>query len=69
MAVNYPRAWQLIEGTPFEIHHPNCSYVTSEGCILCDCDVLEKHPETLDPDNFYTLNGEIMKKEDKRKVL
>jgi len=48
MSVDYPRAWEIARATPFEEHHPECSYRTQKGGFLCDCDVLWQHPEYRD---------------------
>lgn len=53
MTVDFPRAFQLIENTKLEDHHPECSW---HHGILCDCDILMKHPEVLD-DVMHTLDG------------
>jgi D-arabinose 1-dehydrogenase-like Zn-dependent alcohol dehydrogenase len=55
MSVDYPRAWELVLNTLPETHHPECSFRVT-GCILCDCDVLLKHPEYLD-DSLHTIGG------------
>ena len=35
-------------GSPPEYHHNKCSFNQTDGVILCDCDILMKHPETWD---------------------
>ena len=52
MSVDYPRAWQIVMSTNPEDHHPECSFRITDGSILCDCDVLMKHPDVLDK-NFH----------------
>lgn len=48
MTVDYPRAWQIARTKPASKHHRKCSYRVTSGCVLCDCDVLMKHPDVLD---------------------
>ena len=48
MSIDYPRAWQIVMETNPEDHHPDCSFRVTDGAILCDCDILNKYPETLD---------------------
>lgn len=48
MSVDYPRAWQITREQPADAHHEDCSYRATRGGILCDCEVLTKHPEYLD---------------------
>lgn len=59
VSVDIPRAWQISDMTPREYHHNKCSYNTH--LMLCDCDVLFKHPEQLS-DNFYGKDGVIIKR-------
>ena len=63
MSVDIPRGWQITEMTAPEYHHNNCSYNTHR--MLCDCDVLFKHPEQLS-DVFYGKGGVEIKAEDKK---
>ena len=58
MSVDYPRAWQICKGTEREYHHNDCSY--NQQLLLCDCDILFKHPEYLDDENFYGEDGHII---------
>lgn len=46
MSVDFPRAWQITRSKPIESHNPKCSWAIHR--LLCDCDVLMKHPETTD---------------------
>jgi hypothetical protein len=48
MGVDFPRAWQIARATPVDNHDPKCSYRVMNGGLLCDCDVLNKHPEAVD---------------------
>lgn len=66
MSVDYQRAWQITEKSRMDGHDPECSWRVT-GYLLCDCDVLEKHPETLDTKHLYTKDGKIYV--DKRKSL
>lgn len=43
--MDFPRAWEIARATPVEEHNPRCSYVQTDGAVLCDCDVLNLHPE------------------------
>lgn len=47
MAIDFPRAWQIVKASKVRDHHLECSYLASEGCVLCDCDVIYKHPEVF----------------------
>jgi hypothetical protein len=62
VSVDFPRAWELVAGTELSQHHPGCSYRQTERALLCDCDVLYQHPETLD-DVMHTRGGVIYKAE------
>lgn len=42
--MDFPRAWEISNAVAVEYHHDKCS--THAG-MLCDCDVLFKHPEYL----------------------
>jgi hypothetical protein len=57
MSVDYPRAWEIARAAPLESHHSKCSFSVSKGGILCDCDVVYRHPEYLD-DVLQTSGGE-----------
>ncbi len=48
MSVDFPRAWELAAATRLAEHHPKCSYRQTGRALLCDCDVLSQHPETVD---------------------
>ena len=45
MSVDFPRGWEITRASKIEDHHQKCSWRT-DG-LLCDCDVLMKHPETV----------------------
>jgi hypothetical protein len=57
MSVDYPRGWQLARAVPFTLHDPACSYRQTTGAILCDCEVVMGHEETLDPERMFGLDG------------
>jgi hypothetical protein len=63
MSIDFPRAWQLAMAVPFTDHDPKCNHRRSEGCLLCDCEVVTKHPEYLS-DVFYGKDGVVIKKQD-----
>jgi hypothetical protein len=48
MSVDFPRAWQITRETRPNEHDLRCSYVQTDGTLLCDCCVLMQHPEYLD---------------------
>lgn len=50
MTVDYPRAWAISRSVVPEKHHEKCSTRQTNGAILCDCDVLFKHPDYLSND-------------------
>ena len=56
MSVDFPRAWEIARATPMEQHHPECSFRQTSGAILCDCAVINEHPEYLD-DVLQTAGG------------
>lgn len=44
--IDFPRAWEIARSVPPQEHpHPKCSFRQTDGALLCDCDVLFKHPE------------------------
>lgn len=43
--MDFPTAWAIARRTAPEYHHNDCSFNTTTGAILCDCDVLTKSPE------------------------
>jgi hypothetical protein len=56
--MDYPRAWQICKESKMEDHHPKCSYRVMG--LLCDCDVITKHPEygaALMPKELTAENG------------
>jgi hypothetical protein len=59
MSIDFPRGWQITHATAPEQHHAECSYATHR--MLCDCDVLFKHPEYLDKDVFYGKDGQVIR--------
>jgi hypothetical protein len=59
MSVDFPRAWQISQSASMKKHHPKCSYRQTDGALLCDCDVLYKHPELVD-DILQTLDGVVI---------
>lgn len=65
MSVDIPRGWEITRATEREYHHNNCSYNTHG--MLCDCNVLFKHPEQLDKVNFYGAGGVIIRKNQEAK--
>ena len=36
MSLDFPRAWELARAAAPEAHHPECSYMQSNGGLLCD---------------------------------
>lgn len=38
--MDYPTAWAFVKSTDPADHHERCSWRTTNGCLLCDCDVL-----------------------------
>lgn len=38
--MDYPTAWAFVKDTDPADHHERCSWRTTNGCLLCDCDVL-----------------------------
>lgn len=59
MSLDFPRAWQLARAVDFSDHHPACSFVKTRGGILCDCDVINQHPEFLDKSKMFTSEGKV----------
>lgn len=47
MALDFPRAWQIARENPIEQHDPRCSYAQTTGALLCDCFIINKHPDML----------------------
>lgn len=43
--IDFPHAWMIARRTAPECHHNECSFNTTGGAILCDCEVLTKSPE------------------------
>ncbi len=63
MSIDIPRGWQITEMTAREYHHNKCSY--NQALMLCDCDVIFRHPEFLDEENFYGVDGVIIERDPK----
>lgn len=61
MSIDFPRAWQICEASKDYEHDPRCSWIQAR--MLCDCDVVMKHPEQVDPVNFYGKDGVLIQKE------
>lgn len=40
VVMDYPAAWAFVRATDPAIHHDHCSWRTTNGALLCDCDVL-----------------------------
>lgn len=62
MSVDFPRAWEITQATEREYHHNQCSYNTHG--LLCDCNVLMKHAETVDKQYFYGAGGRIINRQE-----
>lgn len=43
--MDFPAAWAIARATEPEYHHNKCSFNVTSGALLCDCDVLFKHPQ------------------------
>lgn len=48
MSVDFPRAWEIAKAQPFTKHHEECSYRVTQGGCLCDCPILNNHPDAID---------------------
>lgn len=59
MSIDFPRAWQICEASKDEDHDRRCSWIQAR--MLCDCDVVMKHPEQLDKDRFFGKDGTLIK--------
>ena len=62
MSLDFPRAWQIAGQTDSAYHHNDCSYNKTSGALLCDCNIINKHPEMLDKSILYTTDGKISKR-------
>ena len=62
MTIDYPRGWQLCEQSKLEDHHERCSWRTDR--MLCDCDVVMRHPEQLERGVLYGKDGKVLKRYD-----
>lgn len=67
MSVDFPRAWQITRATEPEYHHNQCSY--NQAGMLCDCNILMQHPETLSTEFFYGADGKILSEEPKESPI
>ena len=56
MSIDFPRAWEIARAAPAEQHHQQCSFRQTSGAVLCDCAVVNEHPEYLD-DVLQTRGG------------
>lgn len=63
MSIDIPRGWQITEQAPDEDHHIHCSW--RQARMLCDCDVIWKHPEFLDESKFYGKDGVVIRENKK----
>lgn len=63
MSVDFPRGWEITRSVAPEYHHNRCSY--NVAGMLCDCDVLMKHPEQLDA-TFYGAGGRVIRAADEQ---
>lgn len=61
MSVDFPRGWQITESVEAEYHHNSCSWNTHR--MLCDCNVLFKHPEFVS-DLLYGKDGVIIERKE-----
>ena len=59
MSMDFPRAWEIVRDSVVPDHHPKCSYRVTGGALLCDCDVLSRHPEAND-DVMHTRGGAVL---------
>lgn len=59
MSVDVPRAWEITKSGQREYHHNRCSF--NVAGLLCDCDVLFKHPEQVDESRFYGAGGKVIR--------
>ena len=64
MTVDFPRAWEIARTVEPEYHHNKCSFNVTNGGVLCDCDVVNKHPELLDQSNFYGAGGAVIERKE-----
>lgn len=46
--MDFPTAWAIARETPVGEHDPRCSYAQTTGGLLCDCEVLTRHPQYLE---------------------
>jgi len=58
MSIDFPRTWEIARAASMEQHHPECSFRQTRGAILCDCAVINEHPEYLD-DVLQTAGGVV----------
>lgn len=38
--MDFPTAWAFVKDTLFKDHHKDCSWRTTFGALLCDCNIL-----------------------------
>lgn len=69
MSVDYKRAWEIAKATAPEFHAEDCPYRTMQGAIICNCHVLNEHPEQKDAENIYTKGGAVLEKNPPRKSI
>lgn len=66
MSIDFPRAWEIARSVDPAYHHNKCSFNVTQGGVLCDCDVVNKHPEAEDETNFYGAGGEVVRRKDQQ---
>lgn len=64
MSIDFSRAWEIAASVEREYHHNECSFNVSRGGVLCDCDVIHKHPEYMDRINLYGAGGIVIQQQD-----
>lgn len=64
MTIDFSRAWEIARTVEPEYHHNKCSFNVTNGGVLCDCDVINKHPELLDKSNFYGVGGVVIERKE-----
>lgn len=61
MSVTTTRHYQLQMMVPASAHAVGCNMFSDPGEALCDCDVINKHPEAIDQSTLYGMNGERLR--------
>ena len=56
MSLDFPRAWEIAKATAFDFHDTACSFKATKGGVLCDCHVINQHPEKTS-ETFYGRGG------------